>query len=65
MDQNDLLDQRQTAARLGLKNHNTLAEWRHLGKGPNYVKIGSNVRYRASDIEKFLAANVVETGGAA
>ena len=34
--------------------------WRHKGKGPNYIKLGC-VRYRREDVEKWLAANRVET----
>lgn len=32
----------------------TLRNWRNQGKGPPYVKMGRSVRYRVSDIEKFL-----------
>ena len=26
----------------------TLAQWRYLGKGPSYLKLGAHVRYRRS-----------------
>ena len=32
----------------------TLAGWRHEGRGPEYIKIGKNIRYRRSAIEKWL-----------
>lgn len=32
----------------------TLPVWRNKGKGPEYIKIGSNVRYRMSDIQRFI-----------
>lgn len=31
----------------------TLRQWRWIGKGPVYLKIGSRVLYRLEDIEKF------------
>jgi predicted DNA-binding transcriptional regulator AlpA len=35
----------------------TLAQWRYLGKGPAFVKVGSAVRYRRSDVMRWLAEN--------
>lgn len=34
----------------------TLAQWRYLGKGPNFLKCGSHVRYRRSDVDAWLAS---------
>lgn len=33
----------------------TLAQWRHRHAGPRFLKIGKHVRYRLSDVEKWLA----------
>ncbi len=34
----------------------TLANWRALGQGPKFVKLGARlVRYRREDVEAFLA----------
>lgn len=33
----------------------TLRNQRHCGRGPAYVKFGRAVRYRVSDIEKYIA----------
>jgi len=33
----------------------TLAQWRYLGQGPRFHKVGRFVRYRWSDVEKWLA----------
>lgn len=33
----------------------TLSRWRFVGKGPTYYKIGGAVRYRAADLEAFVA----------
>ncbi|WP_326830222.1 helix-turn-helix domain-containing protein [Streptosporangium sp. NBC_01810] len=32
----------------------TLTQWRYLGTGPRWSKVGRHVRYRWSDIEKWL-----------
>ena len=32
----------------------TLEQWRYRGIGPRYVKVGRDVRYRWSDVEKWL-----------
>lgn len=39
----------------------TLGQWRYLGRGPAYVKVGRHVRYRASEIEQWLEAQTVLT----
>ncbi len=57
--QTDFLTARQAAEFLGLKK-NTLDIWRLKGKGPNYTRLGKAVRYRMSDLEKFIADNTVE-----
>jgi hypothetical protein len=33
----------------------TLAQWRYLGQGPRFHKVGRFVRYRWSDVETWLA----------
>lgn len=32
----------------------TLAQWRYLGKGPAYARLGRHVRYRRDDVESWL-----------
>jgi predicted DNA-binding transcriptional regulator AlpA len=39
----------------------TLRRWRHEERGPRYVKIGSNVRYKITDLEQWVAQRTVET----
>jgi hypothetical protein len=34
----------------------TLAQWRYLGSGPEFIKVGRHVRYRWSDVTAWLAA---------
>lgn len=49
----------------------TLEQWRWLGKGPRFLKIGARVLYRREDVETWEAAQVCQntsgplpTGGA-
>ncbi len=37
----------------------TLAHWRSEGRGPNYIKLGSRVAYRGSDLNAWLIAQTV------
>ena len=48
-----LLKPRETAAYLG-SSVSALSQYRALGIGPLYFKIGKMVRYRISDIDKWL-----------
>lgn len=55
------LNSEQTANLLGIKT-TTLANWRSRGIGPVYIKVGgsrSPVLYRKSDIDEWLAMNIV------
>ena len=51
-----LVDTAAAAAILHL-NDRTLENWRCLGRGPRYVKCGKRVRYRMSDLIKYLDDN--------
>ena len=37
-----------------------LADWRHAGRGPRYIKTGRSVRYRLADLETWIADHVVD-----
>lgn len=39
----------------------TLERWRWLGRGPQYMKVGGQVRYRLPDIEAYEAAQLRAT----
>lgn len=39
----------------------TLAKWRHLGKGPSYIKVGSKVLYKGSDALQWLESQKIRT----
>jgi predicted DNA-binding transcriptional regulator AlpA len=40
-----------------------MRKWRLFREGPPYVKIGRLVRYRQADLDAFLDAHLVATGG--
>ena len=51
-----LLRPTEAARALGL-NVQTLANFRHDGRGPSFVKLGSAVRYDADALRKYCEAN--------
>jgi predicted DNA-binding transcriptional regulator AlpA len=56
-----LLLPRDVAARLRV-SEKTLTDWRSLGIGPKFLRLGRTIRYRAADVEAYLdqcAANDV------
>jgi len=40
----------------------TLNNWRHLGRGPIFSKIGKKILYRRSDVDAWLDAHRVKLG---
>lgn len=57
-----LLDQEplrpaQVAKMLGVTT-NTLAIWRHYGRGPSYLKIGRQVRYPRELVDQFTESSL-------
>ncbi|WP_049822490.1 helix-turn-helix transcriptional regulator [Arthrobacter sp. H41] len=57
-----LLTPAELSAMLG-KPERSLAQWRYLGLGPVFVKIGNTVRYRETDINAWLDANTAQRTG--
>jgi len=53
-----LLRPNEAARALGL-HPQTLANFRHVGKGPEYVRIGGAVRYDSDALREYVAANAV------
>ena len=41
----------------------TLSNWRHLGRGPCYLKIGKSVRYLVNDIQDYLLSKRINPSG--
>ncbi|MBT2567712.1 DNA-binding protein [Arthrobacter sp. ISL-85] len=42
-----------------------LANWRYLGIGPKFIKLGRSIRYRVTDVEAWLDAQTRQQTGAA
>ena len=54
----DIAKPREVAAALGV-SIDALAQMRYRNSGPSFTRIGNRVRYRWSDIEKYLAERTV------
>ncbi len=52
-----LLTTEQVAEVLGVPRA-TLWQWRSHGKGPKGLRVGRHVRYRATDIDRWIAAQL-------
>jgi predicted DNA-binding transcriptional regulator AlpA len=39
----------------------TLRNWRSLGRGPAYLKMGKAVRYQEEDVEAYIRSKRIET----
>lgn len=51
MEEKIFLNQNELASRWGMSPR-TLENWRSTGKGPKYVKLGGQVRYKIAEIVK-------------
>lgn len=49
----ELLTEKEAAKYLNVRPQ-TLASWRHQGKGPHYTKLGSSVRYERIELEAYV-----------
>lgn len=58
----DLMTPAALAAKLE-KSLAALAQWRYLGKGPQFIKLGRSIRYRASDVEAWLDQQTMQRTG--
>ena len=54
----NLLNDIQAAEFLGMKPQ-TLRNWRHQRKGPDYIKFDHSVRYREEDLRDFVEARLI------
>ena len=41
-------------------SYSTLAQWRHHGRGPAYVKLGSKVAYAGAALNEWIAERTVD-----
>ena len=60
MFQNDKLYLTGDPALKALGPYSTLAHWRSEGRGPAFIKLGSKVAYRGSDLNEWLNRQRVE-----
>jgi hypothetical protein len=58
------MNEQQVAEILG-RPPRTLRQWRYLGVGPKYLKVGAAVRYRPHDVEEWLRAQEREAAAGA
>lgn len=62
MTENEILrTTRQVADQLGVKPK-TLANWRSMGIGPRWFRVGGRVMYRQAEIDRWLAECEASTG---
>lgn len=57
----ELLTTAELSAETGIASR-TLSQWRYLGEGPAYVKLGAHVRYPRDAVERWLAERTVRPG---
>ena len=57
--ESDLLSPMELGRKLG-KSPAALAQWRYLGVGPKFIKLGRSVRYRINDVEDWLDSQTME-----
>jgi hypothetical protein len=50
----------EAAKYLGLGSAQTLRNWRHLGRGPAYCRLGRRIVYRQEDLESFLESGRID-----
>lgn len=59
-----LMTRAEVAHLLGVEEK-TLANWRSRSYGPRGFRVGKAVRYRADEVDRWLAAQEANTGGTA
>ncbi|MDZ4777115.1 MAG: helix-turn-helix domain-containing protein [Alphaproteobacteria bacterium] len=57
-----MLRKKQAASFLGVAPK-TLANWRSLGKGPKFCRLGRVIAYRQGDLEAFVEQRLSEPAG--
>jgi len=58
MTENMTLDHNQAAKYLGVAAQ-TLYNWRHERRGPDYVKMGRKIIYRQSDLDRYMQSKTI------
>ena len=57
---NQNLTETQAAEYLSLQNKQTLANWRHMRKGPAYCRVGRRIIYRLEDLDAYLNTHRID-----
>jgi hypothetical protein len=57
---NQNLNEEQAANYIGLKNRQTLANWRYMRKGPAYCRVGRRIIYRLEDLDAYLNSRRID-----
>jgi hypothetical protein len=57
---NENLNETEAAKYLGLQNRQTLANWRHMRKGPAYCRVGRRIIYRLEDLDTYLNTHRID-----
>ena len=60
MNSSPLLTQEEAARFLAL-SPKTLARWRWAGRGPEFVKLGSSVRYQPEALHEFISTDEAQS----
>lgn len=60
--ESNLMTPPELAKQLG-KSPAALAQWRYLGVGPQFIKLGRNIRYRRRDVETWLDQQTISRTG--
>lgn len=60
MNELDRLIRPEEAAQILTVNVKTLTNWRHMGKGPKYVKMGKFIRYPSLEIVRWRKLHEVD-----
>jgi hypothetical protein len=64
MNNDDLVKQAVASAILDIPE-GTLAQWRYLGRGPAYYRVGGHIRYSRADLMVYLESVKVQPTSAA
>lgn len=41
----------------------TLRNWRHVSRGPSYLKVSRSIRYRMEDVTAYMERNLIDPEG--
>jgi hypothetical protein len=54
-----IFDEKEAAATVGVQK-GTMTKWRHLGRGPRYLKLAGKIRYRKADLVAYIESCVID-----